>query len=82
MRNAFIILCGLFTVLATWAVYRDSGLGLRDSKTGARAAGSGPQTIGAQATTRSGLEAIIETNRQRVGRMSAMAKRRCGWRMH
>ena len=66
MRTAFIILCGLFTVLATWAVYRDSGLGVRDSKTGARDAGSEPQTIGAHATTRSGLAAIIEANRQRV----------------
>ena len=66
MRNAFIIVCGLFTVLATWAIYRDSGPGLQDSRTKAPETEAGPHTISAQVKTRSGLEAIIETNRKRV----------------
>ena len=64
MRNAFIALCGLFTVLAAWAIYRDSWIGMRDSGATAREV-QRPGT-GVQMTTRAGLEGIIELNRKRV----------------
>jgi tetratricopeptide (TPR) repeat protein len=70
MRSAFIFLCGLFIVVAAWAIYRDSGLGIRESGTGARDAGVGTGRTQGSAqrtqTTRAGLEAIIESNRTRV----------------
>lgn len=64
MRNAFIVLCGFFAVVAAWAIYRDSRLGIRDSGSGTREVqGAVPS---AQTTTRAGLEAVIESSRQRV----------------
>ena len=66
MRNGFIILCGLFTLLASGAVYRNSGVGPRDSGPGTGDVEAERHTMRAQATTRAGLGAIIETNRKRV----------------
>ena len=66
MRKAFIYLCGLFTVVAAWAIYRDSGLVIRDAKAGTLDMGTAPRAVDAQRTTRAGLEAIIEATRQRV----------------
>jgi hypothetical protein len=69
MRNAFIFLCGLFTVAAAWALYRDAGFRIRESRTGGRDE-VGTRGIEDSAkrieTTRAGLEAIIESNRARV----------------
>ena len=66
MRNAFVMLCGFFTVLSAWAIYRDSELGIRAAKTETLDTGAAPDAAGAQSTTRAGLEAIIESSRERV----------------
>ncbi len=70
MRKAFIYLCGLFTVLAAWAIYRDSGLGIRDAGAAvpstAPDAREGDGSGAAVRTTRDGLDATIASNRQKV----------------
>ena len=78
MRKAFIYLCGLFTVVAAWAIYRDSGVGVRDAKAGTLDMGTAPRAVGAQRTTRAGLEAMIEANRQRVAAEYPREATACG----
>lgn len=86
MRKAFIVLCGLFTVLSAWAIYRDSRLGVRRSAARARTLARGLRRLKLRRTAyRSRVRGCRQSSSRTASALlptSAMEKQQCVWPMH